>query len=119
MLVRLLARTRRRRSQHSSEENRLWSISKSLTSMLRHGNGGASEVLSSSGWASASRLCGLRYLRNLGAEVTDLVDIVRSQDSRKRRFEMIRDDHGIVYVRAVQGHIVKVVEWRSHLSTPR
>ena len=94
----------RRRSQRSSEENRLWSISKSLTSMLRHGNGGASEVLSSSGWASASRLCGLRYLRNLGAEVTDLVDIVRSQDSRKRRFEMIRDDHGIVYVRAVQGH---------------
>ena len=73
-------------------------------SMLRHGNGGASGVLSSSGWASASRLCGLRYLRNLGAEVTDLVDIVRSQDSRKRRFEMIRDDHGIVYVRAVQGH---------------
>ena len=79
-------------------------ISKPLTSMLRHGNGGASGVLSSSGWASASRLCGLRYLRNLGAEVTDLVDIVRSQDSRKRRFEMIRDDHGIVYVRAVQGH---------------
>ena len=72
--------------------------------MLRHGNGGASEVLSSSGWASASRLCGLRYLRNLGAEVTDLVDIVRSQDSRKRRFKMIRDDHGTVYVRAVQGH---------------
>ena len=94
----------RRRSQRSSEENRLWSISKSLTSMLRHGNGGASGVLSSSGWASASRLCGLRYLRNLGAEVTDLVDIVRSQDSRKRRFEMIRDDHGTVYVRAVQGH---------------
>ena len=94
----------RRRSQRSSEENRLWSISKSLTSMLRHGNGGASGVLSSSGWASASRLCGLRYLRNLGAEVTELVDIVRSQDSRKRRFEMIRDDHGIVYVRAVQGH---------------
>ena len=92
------------RSQRSSEENRLWSISKSLTSMLRHGNGGASGVLSSSGWASASRLCGLRYLRNLGAEVTDLVDIVRSQDSRKRRFEMIRDDHGTVYVRAVQGH---------------
>ena len=32
------------------------------------------------------------------------MDIVRSQDSRKRRFEMIRDDHGTVYVRAVQGH---------------
>ena len=38
----------RRRSQRSSEENRLWSISKSLTSMLRHGNGGACDVLSSS-----------------------------------------------------------------------
>ena len=33
-----------------------------------------------------------------------MVEIVRSQDSRKRRFEMIRDDHGIVYVRAAQGH---------------
>ena len=84
---------------------RLWSISKSLTSMLKNtGNGGACDVLSSSGWASVSRLCGLRYLRNLGAEVTDVMEIVRSQDSRKRRFEMIRDDHGIVYVRAVQGH---------------
>ena len=39
-----------------------------------------------------------------GQKSPTVVDIVRSQDSRKRRFEMIRDDHGIVYVRAVQGH---------------
>ena len=30
--------------------------------------------------------------------------MVRTQDARKRRFELIADDHGVLYVRAVQGH---------------
>ena len=93
----------RRRAERSSEENRLWSIGKSLTSMLRHGNGGAAGTMSSTGWASVGRLCGLPYLRNLGCEPDDVVEVVRTQDARKRRFELIADDHGVLYVRAVQG----------------
>ena len=72
----------RRRAERSSEENRLWSIGKSLTSMLRHGNGGAAGTMSSIGWASVGRLCGLPYLRNLGCEPDDVVEVVRMQSGR-------------------------------------
>ena len=60
--------------------------------------------ISSTGWASVRRLCGLPYLRNLGCEPDDIVEVVRNQDARKRRFELIADAQGALFVRAVQGH---------------
>ena len=98
-------RRQRRRAERTSEENRLWSISKTLTSMLiRHGNHGASEILTTSGWASLNRLCGLRRLRNLGCEAEDIRRAVADQDARKRRFELSTNDNGVSFIRAVQGH---------------
>ena len=97
-------RRQRRRAERTSEENRLWSISKTLTSMLRHGNHGASEILTTSGWASLNRLCGLRHLRNLGCEAEDIRRAVADQDARKRRFELSTNDNGVSFIRAVQGH---------------
>ena len=50
-----------------AEEDRLCWIGKALTftSMLRHGNHGAREHLSSVGWAAVRALCRLRYLKNM------------------------------------------------------
>ena len=87
-----------------AEDDRLYWIGKALTSMLRHGNHGAREHLSSVGWAAVRALCRLRYLKNMGAEPDDVLEVVRRQDRRKRRFETYADSDGVVFIRAVQGH---------------
>jgi len=83
-------------------------ISKSMTQILRHRAQDFGLAVRPDGYVRLDDVLGCKILSKFNASASDVEQITR--DSDKQRFELMRDDRGVRFIRAVQGHSMKVVQ---------
>ncbi|CAJ1392502.1 unnamed protein product, partial [Effrenium voratum] len=83
-------------------------ISKTLARVLRHTATSQGVKVQADGFCLVQDLLVLPDLRSLGCTVEDVKAAVQTND--KKRFEIKEDSQSQVWIRAVQGHSMKVVE---------
>ena len=81
-------------------------ISKTLTGVLRHRATRLRVSIRPDGYCPVSEVLALPQLIDMGCTVADVEEVVQNSD--KHRFEL-KDENGVCYIRAVQGHSIKTV----------
>jgi len=82
-------------------------ISKSLTQILRHKAPELGINIRPDGFCPAEEVLALSWLQELSCTRKDMEEVVQGSD--KKRFETCEED-GVLLIRAVQGHSIKVVQ---------
>eukprot|EP00929_Paragymnodinium_shiwhaense_P118910 TRINITY_DN907_c5_g1_i2.p1 TRINITY_DN907_c5_g1~~TRINITY_DN907_c5_g1_i2.p1 ORF type:complete len:531 (+),score=169.83 TRINITY_DN907_c5_g1_i2:105-1697(+) len=82
-------------------------ISKSLTQVLRHKATDLGIDIRSDGYCSLDAIMALPWLKELNCTKADVEQVVRESD--KKRFEL-KEETGMCYIRAVQGHSIKTID---------
>jgi len=83
-------------------------ISKALSTILRHKATDLGLNIRSDGFVAVGEVLAFHQVSKFGATELDLRQIVQASD--KQRFEFRREADGQAYIRAVQGHSMKVVK---------
>lgn len=94
--------------QKENSMGRITQISKALTQVLRHKAVDLGLNIGPDGYVLFEEILGSKMVKKLNATAQELEDITR--DSDKKRFEIRRDRDGRSFIRAVQGHSMKIVE---------
>eukprot|EP00933_Yihiella_yeosuensis_P024682 TRINITY_DN19132_c0_g1_i2.p1 TRINITY_DN19132_c0_g1~~TRINITY_DN19132_c0_g1_i2.p1 ORF type:complete len:393 (+),score=79.87 TRINITY_DN19132_c0_g1_i2:73-1179(+) len=87
-------------------KDRTMQISKAMAFVLRHNAVSLGLVIRPDGFCKAADMLALQNFKTIGCTMDDLQSAVNTND--KKRFEILEED-GEVFVRAVQGHSMKVV----------
>ena len=83
-------------------------LSKALARALRHTAADRGVVVRADGFVKVAELLDLREFRSLACTSADVCEAVRTND--KKRFNILQEEDGSLFIRAVQGHSMAEVE---------